>query len=138
MIARETAAAIRCRFAFLRRTRKMKKHIFIAVLLAALFAGCEDMMQGVDTGSKLSVKPDPAAKFLAELTDPAVTTITVTESFYIADNVTVDTPKTIIIAEGYTVSAPSLTVNADLTLNGAPVPPSQSTRGAFKRDGRER
>jgi hypothetical protein len=108
----------------------MKKHIFIAVLLAALFAGCEDMMQGVDTGSKLSVAPDPAAKFLAEINDPAVTTITVTESFYIAGSITVDSPKTIIIEDGYTVSAPSLTVNADLTLNGAPVTPSQSARAA--------
>jgi hypothetical protein len=108
----------------------MKRHIFIAVLLAALFAGCEDMMNGIDTSSEASVKPDLAAKFAAEIKDPAITTITVTESFYIADSITVDFPKTIVIEEGYTVSAQSLTVNADLTLNGAPVPPSLSARAA--------
>jgi hypothetical protein len=108
----------------------MKRHIFIAILLAALFAGCEDMMNGIDTSSEASAKPDPAAKFLADIKNPAITTITVTESFYVADSVTVDFPKTINIAEGYTVSAPSLTVNADLTLNGAPLPPSQSARAA--------
>jgi hypothetical protein len=109
----------------------MKRHIFIVILLAALFAGCEDMMNGIDTGSEASVKPDLAAKFLADINNPAVTTITVTESLYVAGSITVDTPKTIVIEDGYTVSAQSLTVNADLTLNGAPIQPSLSARAAI-------
>jgi hypothetical protein len=88
-----------------------------AALAAVVLAGCDNLMKGDITSLDPGTVTD-AAGFMTAINSSVIKNITITESFVVTEDVTVDYPKTINVKEGCTVSVPLLTVNAQLILNG--------------------